>query len=124
MSELDLALEASLQDEGELEHYYELILNSDFYIPLQEDEQNLSAEPESVRPLILESEGKDYLLLFDSKERLAAWAQKDVPYVILAGFGAAAISTPELHWAVNLGSSYAKQLLPDEIRWLREQSDK
>jgi hypothetical protein len=27
---------------------------------------------------------------------------------------------PPLHWALNVGSEYSKQFLPDEIAWLRE----
>lgn len=121
MSELDQALQAYLEDDKEQPRYYELILKSDFYIPLVADEEDLQApEPESVRPLVLEADGKTYMPMFDSEERLAEWAKKPMPFVILAGFAAATISTPELHWAVNLGSEFAKEFVPQEIRWLRK----
>lgn len=120
MSELDQALEAYLQNEGEQERYYDLVLKSDFYIPVKVEEG--SPATDAMQPLVLESEGKHYMPLFDSAERLTAWAQQEVPYVILAGFGVAAISTPHLHWAVNLGSGFAKEFLPEEIGWLKERA--
>jgi hypothetical protein len=47
-------------------------------------------------------------MLFDSEERLSAWARNPTSYVVLAGFKVAEISTQNLHWAVNLGGGYAK----------------
>ncbi len=121
MTELDQALTKYLQDEDEQDQYYELVLKTDFYIPLSmESAATPAAERESVTPLILTSEEKHYMLLFDSEERLTQWAKKPIDFVVLAGFRAAAISTPELHWAVNVGGQFAKEFLPEEIAWLKE----
>lgn len=121
MSELDQALEAYVKDEGQQEHYYQLILDSDFYIPLQADDSEIPLDQrESVRPLVLKAEKKHYMLLFDSEKRLNSWAKQPTPYVILAGSRAAIISTPELHWAINLGSGYAKEMVPEEISYLEQ----
>jgi len=125
MNELDQALQAYVQDENQQARYYELILNGDFYIPLQPvDARPSPTAPDAVRPLVLTAEGKRYMLLFDSEERLTQWAGRPTPFAILAGHAAAAVSTPELHWAVNLGSGYAKEFVPEEIRWLRERAGK
>ncbi len=121
MTELDQALEKYIQDDEEQAQYYDLVLNTDFYIPLDSEESETPvSEQESVTPLILNSEGKHYLLLFDSEERLSNWSEKPVNYVVMAGYGVAAISTPELHWAINVGSQFAKEFVPDEINWLKE----
>lgn len=121
MTALDDALEKYLQDDQHQSAYYDLVLNTDFYIPLSDDEAATSLEKnESVSPLVVESEGKSYMMLFDSAERLADWAKKPVNYVILAGFKAAEISVPQLHWAVNIGGGFAKEFVPDEIGWLKE----
>lgn len=120
MSQLDQALEAYLQDESGQDAYYRLLLESDFYIPLQEDDAEIpSAEQDSVRPLILSAEGKHYLPLFDSAERLNDWSKQPIHYVILSGKGAALLTTANLHWAINLGSGRAKELVPEEIDHLK-----
>jgi hypothetical protein len=121
MTALDEALEKYLADDEYQSEYYDLVLNSDFYIPLaDEDEASSLGEKESVTPLVVESEGKSYMMLFDTEEKLAAWAKKPVNYVVLAGFMAAEISVPELLWAVNIGGGFAKEFVPEEIRWLQE----
>ena len=120
MNPLDEALSGYLQDENQQEPYYRLVLDSELYIPLQQDDSDTPMEQrDSHRPLLLESEGKHYMLLFDSEERLKTWANKDLPFVILTGLGAATISTAGLHWALNVGSKFAKEFVPDEIQHLR-----
>ncbi|HEY5674699.1 MAG TPA: SseB family protein [Malonomonas sp.] len=121
MTELDQALERYVQDENQQAAYYQLILNSDFYIPIEEDDSDTPLnEKAAVTPLILQADNKPYLMLFDSEERLSSWAKQPVNYVLLAGFKVAELSTPELHWALNTGVSFAKQFVPEEIRWLKE----
>lgn len=118
MTELDQALEKLMQDEEQQAQYYDLVLNTDFYIPICEPEAGESQE--SVAPLLLESDGKSYLMLFDTEERLTAWAKQTVPFAIIAGYQIAEFSTPELHWAVNIGGQFAKEFVPDEISFLKE----
>lgn len=120
MTALDEALAKYLADDENQAAYYELVLNTDFYIPISDegDSSTLGAK-ESVSPRVYESDGKSYLMLFDSEERLADWAKDPINYVILAGFKIAEISPPSLHWAINIGSSYAKEFVPDEISWLK-----
>jgi hypothetical protein len=127
MTELDQALETLRQDMNDAKSqskYYDLFLNTTFFVP-NLDEQDAAgagaeAEDGQVLPLIIESEGNDYLMLFDSKERLYAWAEAEVGCVEVPGFVLAATTQPPLHWALNVGTPYSKQFLPDEIAWLRE----
>ena len=71
MTELDHALEKYIQDDTQQAQYYDLVLNTDFYIPITEDETDSPlAEKKEVTPLILESDGKSYLMLFDSENGL------------------------------------------------------
>jgi type III secretion system (T3SS) SseB-like protein len=127
MTELDQALETLRQDMNDAKSqskYYDLFLNSTFFVPNM-DEQDSSGAGEGaadrqVLPLVIESEGNDYLMLFDSEERLHAWAQAEVGSVQVPGFVLAATTQSPLHWALNVGTPYSKQFLPDEIAWLRE----
>jgi hypothetical protein len=68
----------------------------------------------------MESDGNDYLMIFDTKERLTAWSEKEVACVEVPGHVLAATSMPPLHWALNVGTDYSKQFVPDEIAWLRQ----
>jgi hypothetical protein len=127
MTELDQALvkfQQNAEDEANRRPLYDLFLNSVFFVPTHQ-EQGEGAEGESapqghVLPLIIEAGGNDYLLLFDSEERLRNWAQAEVDFIEVPGHVIAAMSAPPLHWAMNVGTEFSKEFLPEEIAWLRE----
>jgi len=125
MTELDQALEALRQDMDDAKgqsRFYDLFLNAGFYVPTL-DEQTQDGVPlqeGQVLPLVIESEGNDYLMLFDTVDRLKAWTHADAKWVEVPGHVLAATTMPPLHWALNVGTGYSKQFLPDEIAWLRE----
>lgn len=126
MSGLDQALQAlrlDMNDAKRQSSFYDLFLNTTFCVPTL-DRQELDGESEveegQVLPLIIESEGNDYLMIFDSEERLKAWAAEDAKWVGVPGYVLAATTMPPLHLAMNVGTEYSKQFLPDEIAWLRE----
>lgn len=127
-TELDKALAAFFTDSGREENrarFYELFLNSSFFMPIIPQEkkdagENHQEEKQQVTPLILEAEGNDYLVLFDTLERLQIWADADAPYVPVVGYVLAQNTTPPLHWALNVGSDYSKTFVPEEISWLAE----
>lgn len=121
MTALDEALEKYIADENEQAQYYELVLNTDFYIPISDDDPATpDDEQETVSPLVLEADGKHYLLLFDTEDRVNSWSKKSIKYMLLAGYVMAKHTPAGLHWAVNLGSARAKEFVPDEIGWLKE----
>jgi len=121
MTELDQALEALRRDADDAasqSKFYDLFLNATFQVPTLEGTE--PAGEGEVLPLVIEAEGHDYLMLFDSLERLHAWAEGEVPSVGVPGHVLAATTEPPLRWALNVGMSWTKQFLPDEIAWLRE----
>lgn len=126
MTGLDQALQILRLDMDDAKHqsnYYDLFLNTTFCVPTL-DQQQLdgvpAAEEGQVLPLVIESEGNDYLMLFDTEERLKTWAADDVKWVGVPGYVLAATTMPPLHWALNVGTGYSKEFLPDEIAWLRD----
>ncbi len=124
MNQLDEALKAYIEDENQQEAYYKLFLKTDFYVPLanQGSAEDI-AKQGGVAPMILESDEKYYMMLFDSPERLVAWAKKDnVPHAIFSGAAIAQFSPESLHWAVNMASEYAKEMVPDEIAFIKQLS--
>lgn len=127
MTELDIAMEALRRDMDDARgqsKFYDLFLNASFFVPTL-DESEFKGDIDTLQegqvlPLIIESDGNDYLMLFDTKERMQSWAQTDVQWVDVPGHVLAATTMPPLHWALNVGTEYSKQFLPDEIAWLRE----
>jgi hypothetical protein len=128
MSQLDDALAELRQDMTDPKRqskYYDLFINSTFFVPTMEEElapgeAAKTANSDQVAPLVMESDGDDYLMLFDSKERLYAWAKSEVPYVEVPGFVLAVTSADPLHWALNVDTEFAKPFIPAEIAWLKE----
>lgn len=127
MTELDNALVELRQDMSDARNqskYYDLFLNATFFVPTL-DEQALDGgadapEEGPVLPLIIEADGNDYLMLFDTKERMLAWTRTEVKWVEVPGHVLAATTMPPLHWALNVDTEYSKQFVPDEIAWLRD----
>jgi peptidyl-prolyl cis-trans isomerase C len=123
---LDQALQTLREDMDDAKRqskFYDLFLNTTFYVPTldqQELDGESAVEEGQVLPLIIESEGNDYLMLFDTEERLKNWAGDDVTWAEVPGYVLAATTMPPLHLALNVGTEYSKQFLPDEIAWLRE----
>jgi hypothetical protein len=128
MSQLDEALVELRQDMDDPKRqskYYDLFMNSTFYVPTmkpepQPDGPDDAEKGEQVMPLVMESEGNDYLMLFDSVERLNAWAKEETSYVEVPGHFLAVTSAPPLHWALNVETEFAKPFIPAEIAWLKE----
>ena len=123
---LDQALQTlrvDFNDPQRQSKYYDIFLNTTFCVPTL-DPQDLDGASAlakgEVLPLIIESEGHDYLMLFDREERLKTWAGDRVRWVGIPGHVLAATTMPPLHWALNVGTEYSKQFHPDEIAWLRE----
>jgi len=126
MTELDQALEAlraTPDDPKSQSGFYDLFLNSSFFVPTSDEmvstEDNGDKEKIEV-PLIIEADGVDYLVFFDHQERLNDWAEKEVPCLQLPGHVLVEMTPAELHWAMNIGTDYNKQFAPDEIAWLKD----
>lgn len=99
-SALDEAWEAAraaeLAQEGDSDavaaRFIDVVLNEPLFCPVWEDEDD-SAESgaaetgaeEEISPKMIERDGVDTLLLFDSEERLAAYVDEPTPFVALPG---------------------------------------
>lgn len=117
------ALRQDMTDAPSQSKFYDIFLNTTFCVPTL-DPQELEGEVEvaagEVLPLVIAAEGNDYLMIFDSEERLKQWAGAEVPWVGVPGHVLAATTMPPLRMAMNVGTEHSKQFLPDEIAWLRE----
>lgn len=125
MTKIDTALETFRQDMDDPKNqsqFYDLFLNSNFLVPT--NERDPDGPEDQVLPLVLEAEGNDYLVLFDTEQRLADWAGGEVDFVEVPGHVLAEISTPPLRWALNVGTEHTKEFLSEEITWLRQAVDR
>lgn len=125
LTALDLALQALREDMTDTKRqskYYDLFLNTTFCVPALDPQElaGTAAPEEEALPLIIEADGNDYLMIFDSEERLKNWAEAEVKWVPVPGYILAATTMPPLHWALNVGTEHSKQFHPEEIAWLRE----
>ena len=126
MTELDQALEALRADPDDHKAqsgFYDLFLNSSFFIPTVDemvDTVDKKGKEKIEVPLIIVDDGVDYLVFFDRQQRLDDWAEKETLSLQLPGHVLAEMTTAELHWAMNIGTDYNKQFAPDEIAWLKD----
>ncbi len=124
MSLLDTALlEANIDSEKKVA-YYNLFLNSEIFIPTldnpKEEFKRVVEEKQIFKPIITESEGKKYLMLFDSQDKMSAWVKKDIGFVALQGRVLFDIfQDSSLTWMLNFGTDHVKVFSPEEIQQVR-----
>lgn len=119
MTKIDEALNLSRQDSKAQPLFYDLFLNSLFFIPTIDNEKNTDDE-EGALPLLVEADGSNYLMLFDTIKRLTDWADEETKYVALPGHAITEMSLPKLLWAMNYGTDFQKLFETDEIEWLKD----
>ena len=126
MTDIDKALEVlreSPRDYKAQSGFYDLFLNSSFFVPTinEEVEVDDKGTREMIEvPLIIEDSGIEYLVFFDQQQRLNDWAEKEVPCLHLPGHVITEMTPDTLHWAMNIGTDFNKQFHPDEITWLKD----
>ncbi len=119
MTKLDDAMNLCTDDEKTHSQFYDLFLNSLFYIPILEEKDKPEQESGAL-PLLVEANDKTYLMLFDTIARLTDWANDDAKYLAVSGHGIAEMSSPNIYWALNYGTECQKYFEPQEIEWLKK----
>ena len=80
MTKLDDAIKLCTEDVKTQSQFYDLFLNSVFYVPVVE-EKNPTAPEDGAVPLLVEANDKIYLMLFDTISRLTDWANDKAKYL-------------------------------------------
>ena len=110
MTALDKALEAATKNPEKQSEYYNLFLNSEIFVPTHDlpskESRHRVGEGETIRPIIIESEGKKYLMLFDTKERLSSWAKREVGFAVIRGHVVVEMMSADIQWALNVGTDH------------------
>jgi len=125
MTELDNALTDLLQspaDQRAQNVFYDMVLNTPFFVPMScETFLNGEGKEETVNvPVLVESDGDDYLAVFDLKERLEEWTGEETPCVQVPGHMLAEMSSESVRWVMNPGSGHEKIFDLEEIAWLKD----
>jgi hypothetical protein len=124
MTRLDAALKAVQQDHSKTGEYYTLFLKTDLYIPTydtpEKDNYRRAQQGDKFTPVILDREGKKYLAVFDTMERLQGWAKQPIGYVRMASHALLSAVDSSIHIVLNPGTGYAKEFVSDELKELQE----
>lgn len=120
-SDLDAAVAAAREDPDQRAVFYDTFLRAELFIPTREPEGDEEPdEDDAFTPLLVESDGVPYLLLFDSLERLQSWADREPGFIRVPGRTLIEVMDPRLHWILNLGTSFTKEFVSEEISWLQK----
>ncbi|MDX2493515.1 MAG: SseB family protein [Desulfuromusa sp.] len=119
MTELDEAIKLGFEDPKKQHLFYDLFLNSIFYIPVIEEEEEAQNE-EGALPLLVEANDKTYLMLFDTIKKLTDWADGEAKYLPVQGHAITELSSSNIYWALNYGTELQKFFDPEEIVWLKD----
>ncbi len=124
MTPLDKAAADAREDANKADAFYNLFLNSIIYVPVWDEPQDNGTSgviaQDTISPVVLEQDGMKFVMLFDSEERLGAWAQRDIGIVGIPGHSIVQMSDPDLHWILNAGTEHTKEFVAKEIAWLKE----
>jgi hypothetical protein len=119
MTKLDDAIKLCTEDVKTQSQFYDLFLNSVFYVPVVE-EKNPTAPEDGAPPLLVEANDKTYLMLFDTIGRLTDWANDQAKYLAVTGHDIAEMSSSNIYWVLNYGTDLQKFFDPEEIQWLKD----
>lgn len=123
MTDLDKAISAAFASEGkqdDVNKVYLLLLRTILFIPVSKENTQDSNEP--FAPLFANIDGRHYMLAFDTLERLTIWAgeyMNEMGYVELSGHDLIKGINDQACFSLNVGTTYYKEFLPDEIKRLK-----
>lgn len=109
------AMEADPENEAARLAVYDRLADAELFLLLEEE-----PEGEDIRPQLFETEEGDFVLAFDTEERLAAFVGEPAPYAALPGRVIAQNLVGEgVGLGINLGVAESALLLPPEaLEWL------
>jgi hypothetical protein len=130
MTDLDKLIAAAYASEGkqdDVNKVYLSFLRSGLLIPVEKLPEGKVIDPESdeepFKPLFADVDGSYFMLVFDTVERLRAWAgdQMDlIDYVEISGRYIVAGLSDQVYLGLNIGAEFYKEFSPDEVQQLKK----
>jgi hypothetical protein len=125
MTELDQLIESAIKSEGKQEDVnkvYLLLLKSRLFVPVKKLTEAAASEEEPFSPLFAKIEDQFFMAVFDTDERLVAWAGDkylEIDTVELSGRDVIAGINENVYLCLNVGTKFYKEFSPDEIKRLK-----
>ena len=95
--------------------FYQLFFSTNLFVPTTEPVDE-NEEDFNISPIILEENGSEYIMIFDSAERLEAWADgADMHYFELSGADVFMVFGAERSLILNANSDHWKEFTSEEI---------
>ena len=123
MNELDVVIEAAYANEGEqdkVNKVYVTLFRTMLYMPVYTQEN----QDEPFTPLYMRDEEKYFIPVFDSLERLQAWAAneyKNLDYAEILGADVIrCVGKEVVYVCLNAGIDFYKEFSPEEIVHLKK----
>ena len=125
MTPLDKALQAAQSDNSKVNDFYNLFLATDIYVPTHDSSKVESGprrtkEGETLSLVIFKDKDTDFLPIFDTLERLQAWAGHELTYVRMPAQALLQSIDSSLHLALNVGTDHFKEFVSDEVKGLQD----
>ena len=123
MTKLDKLIATAYASNGkqaDVNKVYLGLLQTLLLLPVQKE--YISAPEEPFAPLFAKIEGQHYMLIFDTLERLQAWAGEQIDqinYVEISGHDLIAGIHDSVFLCLNLGSEFYKEFPPEEVKRLK-----
>lgn len=118
------AMMAAPEDDAARMRYYARLADGMLYLML-EAEPDVGADGGAMQPMVVDIDGAQVVLAYDTEERLAATTDAPVPYAELPGrVIAAQLAGQNVALGVNLGVGEAEFLVsPEALVWLSQTLD-
>ena len=117
-TELDTAhaeMQAALENDEARLRFYERLADSELFLLLVSEPEG----DDDISPEVIETEGTQYVLVFDREERLSAFAERIASYAAVSGRGLAdMLSGQGIGMALNLGAPSSILIPPQALEWL------
>lgn len=125
MSPLDQLIENAIKSEGKQEDVnkvYLALLKANLFIPIQKRQEETAPNDDSFSPLFAKIEDNYFMAVFETHERLTAWAGEHyevIEYIELSGREVIAGINDDVYLCLNVGSPFYKEFSPDEVKQLK-----
>ena len=125
LTELDQTIANAFASEGAQEDankVYLALIRTPVYLPVKKQTTPVSDEEEPFQPLFAEIEGRYFMMIFDTLERLTTWAESEldqIDYVCIPGRDVVAGVNESVYLCLNAGCEYYKEFSPEEVKRIK-----
>lgn len=130
MTAIDRAMKAAVADGQRAQDFYELFFGTEFFLPTHATDREVGERGtvdlsvDDVELMVIERLEGPVVPIFDTAERLLAWAKgrPKIVYIALRGRQLVNDLDPALLYVLNPGTAHSKLFAREELDMLRQQS--